>query len=184
MFTTSLAAAAVVGVIASSSLSTQPEWATNYAAALAQAAELRKPVAVFITNGGLAHLTNGEGIGSDASKTLRTHYVSVQIDANTEDGKKMAEAFRVQEGVIISDQSGGQIALRHEGTVNPTDLTGYLTKYSAPQTITTTEYRTTIAQRFENRPVLNAVHNFNTAVFGQPLVPSFGGYYGGSIGGS
>ncbi len=180
MFTTSLAAAAVVGVIASSSLSTQPEWATSYATALAQAAELRKPVAVFITNGGLAHLTNGEGIGSDASTTLRTHYIAVQIDATTDAGKKMAEAFRVQEGVVISDTSGGQIALRHEGTVGTTDLNGYLTKYATPQTITTTEYRSTVVRpvetyRFENRPVLNAVQNFNTAVFGQPLLPSFGG---------
>lgn len=139
MFTTSLTVAAVLGGLAANNLPAQPDWATSYGKALSLAAEQHKPVAVFITNGGLAHLTKGEGLGSDASKTLRTHYIAVQIDATTDAGKQMATAFGVTEGVVISDRSGEKIALRHAGEVASAALTGYLTKYAEQQTISYTE---------------------------------------------
>lgn len=139
MIITSLAAAAVVGVLTAGNVPTQPTWATNYGSALTLAAEQHKPVAVFITNGGMNHLTKGE-LGTDASKTLSTHYIAVQIDATTEGGKKMADAFGISEGVVISDRTGELMALRHEGSVEPTALTEYLTKYSAQTTVKATEY--------------------------------------------
>ena len=177
MFTTSLAAVAVAGLFASGSLSGQPDWAPSYASALSRAAELRKPVAVFITPGSLAQLTKGTGLGSDASKTLHSHYIAVQIDATTEAGKKMAESFGIKEGVVISDRTGDVMALRHEGAVTQADLNGYLTKFSGQTTVAVTEHYSSVApvyqpQMIQNRPVLNAVQNFNTAVFGQPLIGS------------
>ena len=112
MFTTSLAAAAVAGLMATGSLTGQSDWAPSYSKALAIAAEHRKPVAVFLTQGGLAHLTKGDGLGSAATKALRTEYVAVHIDTTTDAGKKMAEAFGIAEGVVISDRTGGKMAGR------------------------------------------------------------------------
>lgn len=181
MFTTSLAAAAVAGVLASSSLSGQPNWAPGYAKALALSVEHRKPVAVFLTTGDLTKLTKGGGIGTESVKTLRSDYIAVQIDTTTADGKKMAEAFGMTEGVVISDRTGGSMALKHQGAIDPCELKTYLTQYSGVTQVTTTDYRGALAQPVyqaqfvqpqysQPRPVLNAIQNFNTAVFGQPLI--------------
>jgi hypothetical protein len=181
MFTTSLAAATVAGLLASGTLVGQPDWAPNYSKAMAIAAEHRKPVAVFLTQGGLAHLTKGDGLGSAATKALRTDYVAVHIDTTTEAGKKLSDAFGITEGVVISDRNGGKMALRHEGLIAPAELSGYLTKYSSGSAVAVTEYRAAgrpmytpvPAQVYQQpRPVLNAIQNFNTAVFGGPI---FGG---------
>jgi hypothetical protein len=182
MFTTSLAAAAVVGALASTSLSGQPDWAPGYAKALSLSAEHRKPVAVFLTQGGLSKLTKGEGLGTDAAKALRSDYIAVQIDTTTADGKKMADSFGMTEGVVISDRAGSAIALKHQGPVAPTELKGYLTQYATTTQVVSTEVRYAVAvqpvyqpqyvqpQYVQPRPVLNAIQNFNTAVFGQPLL--------------
>jgi hypothetical protein len=153
MFTTSLAAVAVAGLFAPGSIPNHPDWVSSYGTALTRAAEQHKPVAVFITNGNLAHLTKGETLGLDVSKTLSTHYVAVQIDATTENGKKMADAFGIAEGIVISDRTGAVMALRHEGTIAQNDLAGYLNRYSGQSNVATTEYRTSVlAVRPESIP--------------------------------
>ena len=171
-------------MLAPTSIPNQPNWETSYGSALLRAAQNKKPVAVFITNGGLSHLTRGEILGADVSKTLSNHYNAVQIDATTEAGKKMADAFGIQEGVVISDRTGEVMALRHEGTVAQTELAGYLSRYTEQAVVVNTEYQSTVVPVYQpapqpvlqHRPVLNAVQNFNTAVFGQPLLSgSFGG---------
>lgn len=182
MFTTSLAVVAVAGLLTPGSVAGQPDWAPDYAAALSRAAELRKPVAVFLTSGDLTRLTQGEKLGSDVGKTLSTHYVAVQIDTTTESGKKMADAFHMKEGVVISDRTGASIALKHEGAVAATELADYLNRFSGQTVVAATEYRiaggasplypSQVVPSYPapNRPVLNAIQNFNTTVFGQPLI--------------
>ena len=59
MFSTSLATAAVAGLLASGSLAHQPAWQSDYRKALAQAAEQQKPVAVFIARGGAGYARLG-----------------------------------------------------------------------------------------------------------------------------
>lgn len=178
MFTTSLAVVAVAGLFAPSSIPSHPDWAPNYGSALIRAAENKKPVAVFITNGNLAHLTKGVTLGADVSKTLSNHYNAVQIDATTEAGKKMADAFGIQEGVVISDRTGELMALRHEGTIAPTDLEGYLTRYSDQTGVAATEYRSSVVptqptityqpQAVTYQP--QAVPSYSPTVFAQPMI--------------
>src|SRR5688500_17816733 len=128
MFSTSLATAAVAGLLVSGSLAKEPTWQSDYRKALAQATQQQKPVAVFIARGGAGHarlITEGS-LGSDAIRVLRNSYVCLYVDTETARGQALAGAFQIREGLIISDKTGGVQALRHEGAVSRTDLTNYL----------------------------------------------------------
>lgn len=142
MFSTSLATAAVAGLLTSGSLANQPAWQTDYKKALAQAVQQQKPVAVFIARGGAGHarLVTEGGIGSDATRALRNNYVCLYVDTETARGQELAGAFQIDEGLIISDKTGGVQALRHEGTVSRTDLTNYLTRYVNAGQVNQTEF--------------------------------------------
>jgi len=139
IFTTSLAAVALSGLM-SSAIPSQPAWTSDYRQALSAASEARKPIAVFITKGSQSQLTKGEGLG-DAAQLLKDGYVALHIDTTTEKGQTLAKSFDLTEGLIISDKSGGVQALRHAGTVSPTELNGYLTKYAGTEAVTTTDFR-------------------------------------------
>ena len=142
MFSTSLATAAVAGLLASGSLAKEPTWQSDYRKALAQATQQQKPVAVFIARGdaGHARLINEGGIGSDATRVLRNSYVCLYVNTETDRGQALAGAFQIREGLIISDKTGGVQALRHEGTVSRTDLTNYLTRYVNAGQVAQTEF--------------------------------------------
>lgn len=138
MFLTSLAAMAVAGTL-SANIAGQPDWTESYGKALSKSGEQQLPVAVFIAPGGLAKLTDGSDLGAETLKTLKASYVSVNVDTTTEEGKKLATAFGISEGVVLSDRTGKTIALKHEGKVKPTELSGYLTKFADQKVNTTTE---------------------------------------------
>ncbi len=141
IFTTSLAAFALSGLM-SSAVPAQPVWTTDYRQALSAASEFRKPIAVFITKGNQSQLTKGDGLG-EAAKLLKDGYVALHIDTTTEKGRALAKSFDLTEGLIISDKTGGLQALRHTGTVSPSELSGYLTQYVGTEAVMTTDYRTT-----------------------------------------
>jgi hypothetical protein len=63
----------------------------------------------------------------------------VYVDTDTAAGQSLASAFSLPKGLIISSKGGELQALRHTGNISPTDLTGYLTRYSETKDITTTE---------------------------------------------
>ena len=142
IFTTSLAAFALSGLMAAS-IPAQPAWTTDYRQAVGAASEFRKPIAVFITKGSQAQLTKGEGLSAEAAKLMKDGYVALHVDTNTANGQKLAASFELAEGLIISDKTGGLQALRHAGTVTPTELSGYLAKYAGTEAVMTTDYRTT-----------------------------------------
>ncbi len=195
MFTTSLTAAVVAGLLASGSVVGLPEWTDSYGKALAQAGEKNKPVAVFLAAGDMKTLTNGQALGTATLKSLKSDYIAVRIDTTTADGKKVAEAFGISQGVVLSDRSGKQMALKHDGTLTPEQVAEYLTKYASVSTVSTTEHRSTVENQQplyqptqypqavyqpsayqQPRPVLNAIQNVGGAVqnFGG-AVQNFGG---------
>ncbi len=178
MFTTSMTAAMIAGLFASGSIIGLPEWTDSYGNAMAQAGEKNKPVAVFLAVGDMTTLLNGKALGSDAMKSLKTDYIAVRIDTTTADGKKMAAAFGMTQGVILSDRSGKQMALKHEGTLTPEQASEYLTKYATVSTVVTTEHRSAVVptpyqyqqssyqpvQYQQPRPVMNAIQNVGGAI--------------------
>jgi len=141
IFTTSLAAFALSGLMAAS-IPGQPAWTTDYRQALSAASEFRKPIAVFITKGSQSQLTQGEGLGISA-KLLKDGFVALHIDTTTEKGQTLAASLELTEGLIISDKTGALQALRHAGTVSASELSGYLTKFAGTEAVTTTAYRST-----------------------------------------
>jgi hypothetical protein len=185
MFSTSLAALAVTGALTAGSLTaTQPAWQTSYRVALGQVAEQHKPLAVFIGRGqaGYTRLVTDGGLGADTAKLLKQGYVSLYLDVDTAAGKQTAEAFQMTEGVVISDRTGGVMALRHEGTVSQVALTGYLQQYQAGQPVVQTQYVVPMMYQpaynpgpFPNRPVLNAISS--------PVVNTLGAVRGMVMGG-
>ncbi|HVK16809.1 MAG TPA: hypothetical protein VM533_07660 [Fimbriiglobus sp.] len=165
MFSTSLATAAVAGLLASGSLAKEPTWQSDYRKALAQATQQQKPVAVFIARGdaGHARLINEGGIGSDATRVLRNSYVCLYVNTETDRGQALAGAFQIREGLIISDKTGGVQALRHEGTVSRTDLTNYLTRYVNAGQVAQTEFHSGV------QPVAQTVTQPAPVAYQQPV---------------
>ena len=140
MFTASLTAAVLSGVLASGSLESA-HWRTSYREAATAAADLRKPIAVFITTGSPAKLVKEGTLGKDAARLLRDGFVPLTVDTTTDAGKELARTFNLSEGLVISDRTGGVQALRHAGAVTDADLKGYLERFTAPTAVATTEYR-------------------------------------------
>ena len=140
MFTTSLTAAVLSGMLASGSLDS-PKWRTSYREAASAATELRKPIAVFITPGSPTKLVKEGTLGKDAARLLRDGFVPLTVDTTTDAGKELAKTFNLSEGLVISDRTGGVQALRHAGAVTDADLKGYLERFAAPTAVATTEYR-------------------------------------------
>lgn len=175
MFTTSMTAAVIAGLFASGSLASQPDWTESYGRAMAQAGEKQRPVAVFLSAGDLTKLTNGKNLGTDALKSLKSNFIPVKVDTTTEEGKKLATAFNMTQGVVISDRSGKLVALRHEGEVTPEQVSEYLAKFEKVETVVNTEHRSSVAviyqqpqyqqsQYSQPRPVMNAIQNFGGMV--------------------
>ena len=184
MFTTSLTATVVAGLFASGSIAGLPDWTESYGKAITQAGEKQKPVAVFLSPGEPTKLTNGKGLGTEALKSLKTDYIAVRIDTTTEHGKKLADAFGVAQGVVLSDRTGKQIALKHEGTLTPDELASYLSRFAGQKELVTTEVHSSASspvyapqyaqpqyQYQQPRPVLNAIQNFG----GMMMSPFAGG---------
>lgn len=158
MLTTSLtsflwAAMAVAGMTPSTTGTT---WQTDYSVAARIAAESKKPMAVFIGHGKTGHTSLvTDGLGEAETKALSTSYVCLYIDADTDAGKKLATTFEINEGIVISDRTGGLQAVRHEGTVSKSELNDYLTRYAEPtRVVTTTEYGGRA-----RRPIINTIQN-------------------------
>ena len=148
MFSSSLAAAAVTGLLTATSLGTMNGWQTDYSKALTIAAQQQRPVAVFIAPGGPAKLIADGKLDENAARLLRQGYVALAVDPSTPTGQDLAASFKMTEGLVISDKTGGVQALRHDGPIPAAELNGYLSRFAQAPQVVTTEY----AGR--NRPVL------------------------------
>lgn len=157
MFSTSLAVVTLSGLLGPSA--PQPNWQTDYGAAVAKANEQKRPLALFVTGGTDPARVVSEGDLSDESlDKLQQGYVAVLVNTKTEDGKKLASAFKLTEGLVISDRSGNLQALRHAGQIPAADLSKYLTKYAASsEPVTTTVVTGTAAEPARPAPTFTPV---------------------------
>jgi hypothetical protein len=171
MFSTSLTTAVIAGLFACGSITGLPEWSESYGRAMALAGEKRKPVAVFLAPGELVKLTNGKGLPAETLTSLRANYIAVQIDTTTADGKKLAEAFGIPQGVVLSDRSGKQMALKHEGQLTPEQLSEYLARYATTDRAETTEYRTaaSVPLHTQYQPQQYHAPQYQTQHYQQPV---------------
>ncbi len=166
MFSTSLAALAVSGLMANANL-VPPTFVTDYSKALSISVAQSKPIAVFITAGSSSQLLKDEGMGSESVKLLRDSFVPMHVDTTTAKGAELAKTFEMKEGLVISDRSGHLQALRHGGTVSPTELQEYLAKFSATTTVATTVY-----QGLGAAPAAATIPTYSVPYYGAPKCPN------------
>jgi hypothetical protein len=133
---TSILLVALTGVAPSAEGTKSVKWSLDYTAAGKQAAQEKKPLAVFLAPGQGSYQAIGRdgGLGSEAEELLARQYVCVHIDTATSQGKALAQAFDVPEGlgIVISDRTGEKQTFRHEGDLARADLVRYLTRYGDP----------------------------------------------------
>lgn len=117
-------------------------WMTDYSAAIEKGSKEGKPVAVIIGTGKAGwNKLSAEGQLTDESlQILKQSYVPVYIDARTEAGKALADAFGVPEGVgiVLSDRTGKLQAFRHEGDLPDSRIAQYLERFADPTLVVQT----------------------------------------------
>ncbi len=140
MFSTTFAAVVLSAALANEAPSA-PAWETNYARASETAIAQRKPLAVFIGRGeaGYSRVVGGD-MPTETGRLLAANYVALYVNTDSTEGKRLATAFGVDEGLVISSRCGQKQALKFGGAVPAVELAGYLTKYStADVAVATTE---------------------------------------------
>jgi hypothetical protein len=114
----------------------------NYIQAQKQAAQEKKPLAVFLAPGhdGLKQLIPG-GIGQQAKEILSRRYIAVHVDTGTAQGQQLAKDFAIRggQGVIISDRGGAYQAFWAEGIITNPDLVRRLQRYADITNVRMTE---------------------------------------------
>jgi hypothetical protein len=125
---TSLIALALVGV---SGATPSASW-QSYAQASQTVEKERKPLAVFLGTGQNGWEQVAGSLGSEAEKVLAASYLCAYVDTNSPDGKKLAQAFEMKNGVgvVLSDRTGTNQAYWHDGTLPQTELVRQLVRHS------------------------------------------------------
>ncbi len=111
-----------------------PAWQTDYQAALEKAVRQHKPLAVFLAPSKESwHKLSPNGMfGKEVHKLLATKYVPVFLNTQTVQGKAMASAFELPEGIglVLSDREGQYQAFRHEGMLAEQQLAAALERHA------------------------------------------------------
>src|SRR5947209_15419836 len=125
---TSIVLVALAGSTISAAIPTSPQFNSDYAAARQLGSRERKPLAVFVGSGpkGWEQRTTDGQLSQDVQQLLQSHYVCVYFDTTTDEGKRMARAFDLADGLVLSDGSGENQAFRHSGKLSNGDLAGQL----------------------------------------------------------
>jgi len=130
----SISSLAALVTLATAAAPTAPSFQSSYSRAVTLASEQQKPVAVFIGAGqaGYANLVADGTMPVEATKTLQSQYVCLYVDTTTADGQELAGRFRMSEGLVISDRTGGLQAFRHNGTITAAELTNSVRTFAEP----------------------------------------------------
>ena len=121
-----------------------PSWERDYRVAREIGAKHQKPLAVFVGGGEMnwKQVTREGQPDADVSKVLSEQYVRVYVNAETPEGRQLAESFGLTgtRGLVISDRTGGLQAFRHDGDLSAQDLARHLTRLgSLDHVVSTTE---------------------------------------------
>jgi hypothetical protein len=111
-------------------------WQPDYSKAIKVAAAQHRPVAVFIGQGKPESIA--ESITDANRKLLNESYICVYIDATTPTGKKLADSFEMNQGLVISNSTAEKQALRLLGAVTADDLNASLVRFSDPNMVVNT----------------------------------------------
>jgi hypothetical protein len=150
-------------------------WHTHYGVAKAAGVSKQKPLIMFIASGkeGWNKILANGSFNSEIRRLLNEKYVALYVDQQTEEGKKLGNAFEVHghPALIISSRTGDVQVFRHEGSLSQTDLTLCLNRYStAGLVVYTTE------------SLFNVTNQVSTA-YAPPVQAAYPTYYAPAFGG-
>jgi hypothetical protein len=153
-----------------------PTWMTDYSAAQKRGVAQKKPLAVVVGNGaaGWEAVARDGKLDPAVLEKLQASYVCVYVDAKTERGQALAQAFALTHGLIISDVTGEKQAFRHEGALSNTDLTSVVSRF-ADTTRSVTQTETQVQSEIRYYPSEGAAPG-NGAAVPSYLIPSSGSY--------
>lgn len=142
-----------------------PSWELDYRIAKQFGERQQKPLAIFLGRGSVnwQQLTREGKFDTEVQKALTQQFVRVYVDVDTDYGQKVAGLFGLggNNGLFISDRSGGYQAFRHDGLLNASELLRHLNRYANPDhvvyttetnqpapvaTVTTVNYQNLYAQ--------------------------------------
>jgi hypothetical protein len=131
---TSIVLAALMGPGAAPFLqaSEGPSWQKNYSAACKLGRQQNKPLAIFVASGpaGWDKVSQESTLTPAVRKLLADSFVCVYLDAGETHGKRLAEAFELTHGLVVSTRDGESQAFRHSGRISSKDLASTLRRYS------------------------------------------------------
>src|SRR5262249_46628884 len=124
---TSVTMVALSGFLAAAP-ATGPNWEKDYPSARQQGKSERKPLAVFVGSGreGYQGVARDGKLTREVRQLLSRNYVCVYVDTGKEANQRWARAFRMENGIVLSDRTGDLQAFRHEGSLASEDLKRYL----------------------------------------------------------
>lgn len=149
----------------------------DYATARKIGRDESKPVAVFIGQGaaGWQERSREGALSRDVTRLLRERYVCVYVDTATAEGKKLAAAFEMDAGVVLSTAQGDHQAFRKPGSLTNEDLAEKLRSHVATETVAPQPaviYNPAVAPPVNYIPAGPA---FGPPAFGGGFSPGFGG---------
>jgi len=116
-----------------------PVWHQDYVGARTQAAQSKKPLAIFLAPGkeGWNTLGRNGGLTEEAKRLLGTNYTCVHVDTATERGLQLAKQFELPEGqgIVFSDGRAQLQAFWHKGDLADQDLVRYLKRFADPERV-------------------------------------------------
>jgi hypothetical protein len=113
-----------LGAAPASQTGETPSWQENYTTAREVGRRQKKPLAVIIGRGprGWEKISEEGEPTPSVRKLLARNYVCVYVDAGSEPGKRLADAFSMAQGLVISSRDGEVQAYRHSGRLSSGDL--------------------------------------------------------------
>jgi hypothetical protein len=183
---TSIVLVALVGPGASpeNKAAESPAWQADYVDARKLGRREKKPLAVFVGSGpkGWEKLSQQGAWPPGVKKRLARDYVCVYVDADSPRGKRLAGAFAMTQGLVVSTRDGDAQAFRHSGRMSAQDLESILTRYANGRDVGHTEG---LQQRtsYSYDPTATGTPTVAPAQFAYPS--QFGGFggFGGGFGG-
>jgi hypothetical protein len=119
-----------------------PQWRQSYGQAQNMAAQIQRPVAVFLTQGpgGMDKLIQG-GLSDQAKEILTSDYIPVMVDTTRPEGQRLARDFGLSggQGLVLSDRSGTYQAFWSQDSLTSEQLLRNLQKYANQTTVRMTE---------------------------------------------
>jgi hypothetical protein len=104
----------------------------SYSSASQQVEKAKKPMAVFLGTGQKGWDKVAGNLGAEAETVLAASYLCAYVDTNTPEGKTLAQAFEIKDGVglVLSDRKGEAQVYWHEGNLTQADLVHELVRHS------------------------------------------------------